>query len=251
MDNLETLLESKELPYKERWHPKALDNYKKIIEFGCLKNLEDEIRRNIAYSLQYLEFLELQLQEFHLQNVIEKMIYKSYIITSVSIIEAIFDEIVKNNNWQTKEYFEVIGEAIDSNVFIDQDGSSKKIRTEILKELTEPKEIQMKFDDIIKKIKNRSKKKKVLNLNHDELLALDRFRRLRNKVHLSNIEPGKTNWHEFSKEEYINVKFLLHSILTDVNLENKNSHEIVKFLKPKDDELEVLKNYIRFKENLK
>lgn len=245
---IETLLKSNGFSSEERWYPKKLEKYKSLLRNGSLANMEDEVRRNLGYSLQYLEFLNLQIDELVLSSVIEKMILKNFIIVAVSIVEAILEEIVKNNNWQTKEYFEVIGDAIDSNVFTDQDGSRKKIRTEILKELAEPKDVQMKFDDIIKKIKNRNKKKKVLSLNHDELLALDRFRKLRNKVHLSNIESGKTNWHEFSKSEYVTVKFLLYSILTDDGLENNNANEIVKFLKPKDDEMTVLTSFKRFEE---
>ncbi|HEM6266085.1 TPA: hypothetical protein ACGORW_001039 [Streptococcus suis] len=245
---IETLLKSNGFSSEERWYPEKLEKYKSLLRNGSLANMEDEVRRNLGYSLQYLEFLNLQIEELVFSSVIEKMILKNFIIVAVSIVEAILEEIVKNNNWQTKEYFEVIGDAIDSNVFTDQDGSRKKIRTEILKELAEPKDVQMKFDDIIKKIKNRNKKKKVLSLNHDELLALDRFRKLRNKVHLSNIESGKTNWHEFSKLEYVTVKFLLYSILTDDGLENNNANEVVKFLKPKDDEMTVLASFKRFEE---
>ncbi len=253
MSNIETMLKSNKLPSKLRWYPESLENFKSLLRKGSLSHMGDEIQRNLGYSLQYLEFLDLQLKELVLSGVIETMVSKNFVITSVSIIEAILEEIVKNNNWHTKENFEVVGKAIYSNEFIDEDGSRKKIRTEILKELPEPKEVQMKFDDIIKKIKskNKNKKKKVLNLNHDELLALDRFRKLRNKVHLSNVEPGKTNWHEFSKDEYITVKFLLHSILTDINLENQDKHKYISFLAPSQEEIEVIKSFKRFKENLK
>lgn len=103
----------------------------------------------------------------------------------------------------------------------------------------------MKLDDLLKKVKSRNKKKnkpKILNFDYEKLLALDEFRRLRNKVHLSNIEEGKTNWHEFSKKEYVTIKFLLHSILTDQNLENKNQQEYINFLILNDEERQLLKN---------
>lgn len=249
MLKIETLLKSSRLSSKERWYPQSLEKYKSLLQKGSLSNMSDEVRRNLAYSLQYLEFLDLQLKELVMSGVIETMVSKNFVITAVSIVEAIFEEIVKNNNWQTKEYFKVVGKAIDSNEFVDEDGNRKKIRTEILEKLDEPVEVQMKFDDVIKKIKEKNKKKKVLNLNYDELLALDRFRKLRNKVHLSNIEVGKTNWHEFSKDEYVTVKFLLHSLLTDSNLENNAYHSFVGFLMPNEDELSIIKQFKRFEEN--
>lgn len=235
MDNLETLLESKELPYKERWHPKALDNYKKIIEFGCLKNLEDEIRRNIAYSLQYLEFLELQLQEFHLQNVIEKMIYKSYIITSVSIIEAIFDEIVKFNNCYKKENWKVIKEIGTNNYKLN--GKEYKMNTIVFQKLETPIDGIMKFEEVF----NQIQKKKLLNLIHSQLHPLKRFYKLRNHVHLTKYEEGRTNWHEFKREDYVIIKFLLQCILRDKKLENKKYvGNCLDFLDLSDDEQRIV-----------
>ena len=99
----------------------------------------------------------------------------------------------------------------------------------------------MKFDDIIKKVRN--KKKKILNVDHNVILALNRFRKLRNKVHLSNVEEGKTNWHEFSNKEYVTVKFLLRSILTADNLQNSNMHQYIEFLELTKDEEEIIKSF--------
>ena len=101
----------------------------------------------------------------------------------------------------------------------------------------------MKFDDIIKKIQSKNKKNKILNVNHDVILALKRFRQLRNKVHLSNVEEGKTNWHEFSNKEYVTVKFLLRSILTAENLQNSDLHQYIDFLELTKDEEEIIKNF--------
>lgn len=169
------------------------------------------------------------------------MVYKNYVITSVSIIESLLEEIIRFNKLQSKDYYEIQGEFIDSNEFIDSDKKRKKIRTQILIRLDEPKEVQMKFDDIIKKVRN--KKKKILNVDHNVILALNRFRKLRNKVHLSNVEEGKTNWHEFSNKEYVTVKFLLRSILTADNLQNSNMHQYIEFLELTKDEEEIIKSF--------
>ncbi|MDU2964007.1 hypothetical protein [Streptococcus salivarius] len=245
MDKLESLLNSKEVTYSERWKPNLVNQYKNVISSGYLQNLADEVRSNISYSLQYLEFLQLQLNELNLHCMIEKMIYKNYIIISISIIEAILEEIIKFNGLQTQIHFAIVGKEIDSNEFLDEYGIRKKVRTQILQAVEKPIDVQMKLDDLLKKVKSRNKKKnkpKILNFDYEKLLALDEFRRLRNKVHLSNIEEGKTNWHEFSKKEYVTIKFLLHSILTDQNLENKNQQEYINFLILNDEERQLLKN---------
>lgn len=245
MDKLESLLNSKEVTYSERWKPNLVNQYKNVISSGYLQNLADEVRSNISYSLQYLEFLQLQLNELNLHCMIEKMIYKNYIIISISIIEAILEEIIKFNGLQTQIHFAIVGKEIDSNEFLDEYGIRKKVRTQILQAVEKPIDVQMKLDDLLKKVKSRNKKKnkpKILNFDYEKLLALDEFRRLRNKVHLSNIEEGKTNWHEFSKKEYVTIKFLPHSILTDQNLENKNQQEYINFLILNDEERQLLKN---------
>ena len=244
MENrLESLLLSKKLKSEDRWYPVLLDNYKGVIDKGSLSNMDDKIRRNIGYSLQYLEFLDVQIKELVMSGVIKTMVYKNYVITSVSIIESLLEEVIRFNKLQSKDYYEAQGEFIDSNEFIDSDDKRKKIRTQILVRLDEPKEVQMKFDDIIKKIQNKNKKNKILNVNHDVILALKRFRQLRNKVHLSNVEENKTNWHEFSYKEYVTVKFLLKSILTADNLQNSDMHKYIEFLELSKDEKEIIKNF--------
>ena len=78
MDKLESLLNSKGVTYSKRWIPNFVNQYKNVISSGSLQNLEDEVRSNISYSLQYLEFLQLQLNELNLHSMIKKMIYKSF-----------------------------------------------------------------------------------------------------------------------------------------------------------------------------
>lgn len=135
MDKLESLLNSKEVTYSERWKPNLVNQYKNVISSGYLQNLADEVRSNISYSLQYLEFLQLQLNELNLHCMIEKMIYKNYIIISISIIEAILEEIIKFNGLQTQIHFAIVGKEIDSNEFLDEYGIRKKLELKFCKPL--------------------------------------------------------------------------------------------------------------------
>ena len=152
MDKLESLLNSKGVTYSKRWIPNFVNQYKNVISSGSLQNLEDEVRSNISYSLQYLEFLQLQLNELNLHSMIKKMIYKNYIIISMSIIEAILEEMIKFNGLQTQVHFTIVGKEIDSNEFIDEHGIRKKVRTQILQAVEKPIDVQMKLDDLLKKL---------------------------------------------------------------------------------------------------
>ena len=73
MDKLESLLNSKEVTYSKRWRSNLVNQYKNVISSGYLQNLADEVRSNISYSLQYLEFLQLQLNELNLLYLLLKL----------------------------------------------------------------------------------------------------------------------------------------------------------------------------------
>lgn len=45
------------------------------------------LHNNIAYNLQYIEFLEKEFKELHLSSDIYTMVVKNYLITSMSILE--------------------------------------------------------------------------------------------------------------------------------------------------------------------
>lgn len=89
MSDIESLIKYKDID-DSRWYPISVDSYRHDVSQGILESLELQYRSNIAYSLQYLEYLELQLKELKLSSVILSMIYKSFIIVAASIVEIIF-----------------------------------------------------------------------------------------------------------------------------------------------------------------
>ena len=97
MGDIESLLVSNDVD-SSRWYPTSVDTYSQELKRGTLGNMSSSFRSNIAYSLQYLEFLERQLDELRLSSVIYSLVIKNYIITSASIIEVIFYHIAKENN---------------------------------------------------------------------------------------------------------------------------------------------------------
>ena len=85
--------------YKDKWYPIYVHIWEPVlsqIKFRSEKLLDSyEIRRNLAYNLQYLEYLQQTLQELSLSAVLEKLTYKTYIVTAIGIVECIFFHIVK------------------------------------------------------------------------------------------------------------------------------------------------------------
>jgi hypothetical protein len=76
---------------KDRWYPNSIDNLKDYL--NRYKNLDEEANSglvsNLAYNLQYVEYLRKTLIELNLSTVLKTQTIKSFIIASLSIIEAI------------------------------------------------------------------------------------------------------------------------------------------------------------------
>lgn len=87
---------------------------------------------NIAYNLVYLEYLQIQLDELVLIELLEKIIYKNYIITATSIIEAILKEITSSSNKESlKKMIEKLSEY-----------NNLKLTTEEISKLDEVREVR-------------------------------------------------------------------------------------------------------------
>ena len=90
MTDLESILEKNtDVKYSERWHPTAVVHFEAVLSRGSFIGMNKELRKNIAYSLQYLQFLQLEFEEIHWHDVIATQIIKTYIITAMSIVEGL------------------------------------------------------------------------------------------------------------------------------------------------------------------
>ena len=76
-----TLLKEKDIKSSERWYPNSVYSYQcaLILDYD-VKNCA-ALSKNLAYSLQYLEFLEKEFAELALSSVINTLLIKTYIIT--------------------------------------------------------------------------------------------------------------------------------------------------------------------------
>lgn len=147
-ETFETLIKSKNIPYKNRWKPLKITDIEKEIASGCLTNMPICIRKNIAYNLQYLEYLTFQLEELELNSMIINSIYKNYIVIDSSIIEAIFYWIIKDNNLCTKKDIELLFTTKANQ--ISHNGDTVIVETNVYKKVP-PYELEMTYDAMIKK----------------------------------------------------------------------------------------------------
>lgn len=61
------------------------------------KSVMNTSTSNFAYNMQYIEYLEKQLSELTLSDVLLTILYKSYIITAMGIVEVLFVNLLKKN----------------------------------------------------------------------------------------------------------------------------------------------------------
>lgn len=78
---------------KDRWYPTPTKTWQATISafvHNEIQLIDDiSVRRNIAYNLQYVEYLEQTLRELSLSDVLEGQTIKSHVIVSVSLVECL------------------------------------------------------------------------------------------------------------------------------------------------------------------
>ena len=68
----DTLIAANGKKYSERWNPSYIDTYKAAFILNGTYEETEALRKNLAYSMQYLEYLEKQLAELTLHSVVKK-----------------------------------------------------------------------------------------------------------------------------------------------------------------------------------
>lgn len=217
--NFKSLLKSAHKKSKDRWYPNSIANYREIFgklikKFSTNNNISDEteITSNLAYNMQILEYIKLQLDSLVLSSVIQKMLYKSFIITGMSVVEALFYIILANNDKLSTEWEREIK-------FTETKGDRRYTMIIEKEKTTEPVSIVMpNLDTMIKKL-NKLNNKKILNCNLsvDDFPVLKNLRKLRNRVHIngvdSNNEGISTDYDAFSADDYDLMNRVLEHLL--------------------------------------
>lgn len=203
---METLL--KKNKSKDRWYPTNLNIYKSYLKIDTKVKDGYLIKRNIAYNLQYLEYLEKQLKELELSSVLYVMTCKSYIVVGMGIIEGLFTNLLKSKKlWNTNEWESIKVIKSNENCLYDK---KVKVQTEIFEKVNSY-EMRMDLDSMIKKVES----KKLLTIEHSNFPAIKKLRTLRNRVHLQLGEHHSDNdYNNFGYSEKKMMGRILYTILT-------------------------------------
>lgn len=81
-----------------KWYPTSVEDYRNSLKIEPDTDFHIALRCYLSYNLQYLEFLQKELDELEISAVLESMIIKNYVITGMSILEGIFAYIIKEND---------------------------------------------------------------------------------------------------------------------------------------------------------
>ena len=203
---METLIVKNEA--RSRWYPQSVEAYKGSIKIPYNSAENKRLNSNFAYNMQYIEYIEKQLDELKLSDVLLTMLYKSYIITGMGIIELLFVYLLKSTgNWNKTEWEECA--TFISNPKEDN-GTTTKAETKLYKKVP-PYEMRMDLDSMIKKIE----KKHILTIDHNVFPALKRLRELRNRVHLQTGDGAYD--HDYNSIGFAEIQMMrriLFAILT-------------------------------------
>lgn len=200
----------------EKWTPVSINNIRNSI----VLNMNNSIEKNIAYNMQYLQFISKQLSELRLTSVLKKMLYKTYIITGMSILEAVFYCTLKDRNLLPTESWST------ERQYISSENGPDDNRTRIVSELQkkcDPKDQKQNLDFLI----NRVKKKKVFSANSLTYDLLENYRRLRNKIHIYDCnDVSDSDYNSFNEMDYVVMKGILKKILSDDIVTHKDNRII-------------------------
>ena len=239
MSEIESLLLKNEITYGDRWHPTPVHFFEKELSSGAFKGLSKEVRKNIAYSLQYLEFLQLELDEMDLHSIVTTQIRKSYIITAMGIIEAVFLHLVKSKGYAKKEEWQECS-PIHTNVIREEEVDKKYIITPSIK-LKTPIESEMDFEYLINKVQE----KKLIKLSNNAFPYIKGLKRLRNKVHLQIVKhENDTDYTAISFYDLWLMKYILYVVLRNEVFEPDKT-TCLSFIKPSNDQIKELKEHLQ------
>lgn len=213
----DTLLKSKhnskeQRGYSNAWYPAP----KSVFEDAFLifdKKEKDKydtvIQNNIVYNLQYLQFLEKELAELSVSQVIRAALIKTYVITCVSIIEGLFSYILKARGlWKPKSQDELTSsqtkeKSIDEQKYVFETTVYKII----------PEENRKDYSPMhLSNITSTAKYYKSLQLDKPFREELEALKELRNRIHLQNMDIESEKDHDYNTFSE-NIKYGAGSIL--------------------------------------
>jgi hypothetical protein len=169
--------------------------------------------RNLAYSLQYLEYLANWLRRRgragNIHGSVLTHLQKTFIIFSMSVIESVLWYVIRRSGHQKTLGWKQIQELTSNPKLLGGD----QIRSRVLLEkmIDPPGEVEMTLDQMSKKAES----KRLLGVDTAVYAQLHHLRGLRNRVHIHSAQHDKdTDWWAISPDEVDKMKRTLHAVLT-------------------------------------
>ena len=190
--------------------------------------------KNLVYSLQYLEFIQVQLDEMKLlTDVLRKQLYKSYIINAISIIECIFSHLVAVRGLQKKTEWKSEGNFEATESFMENGVEKRYVRQKQV-HLHQPENENTAFFETINIVREND----LIDLPNEKFNIMHELRKLRNKIHLQALRhENDTDYLGIEISDFIKVRYMLYMILTQV-ISNDADKSCLDFIAPDDEEIE-------------
>jgi hypothetical protein len=166
------------------------------------------LRKNIAYNLQHIQFLDKSLEDLKLTSVLVTQTQKTVIIVGCGVVESLLHYFLTTSGhhstteWKLKIIAPGNSKKTDSGVI--------KIDSHVYIKLPSHKPEQMSFDAMLKKAESKN----IMGRDHSIYRKLNHLRPLRNRVHLQEIgHPADTDWHAFNSNDLKLMMQVLFGIL--------------------------------------
>ena len=197
---------------KGPWYPVSISRLEsylgKLIEQGHGYIHVHQLKKDLAYNLQYLQFQDRLIQDIKLSSVLYTQSIKTIVLVSCSIIESLLHYLlIKNGFYSTTEWEEKASFKGNQKKL---DGEDVRVDTVIFRKLPNKKKKHMTFDAMIK----CANSKKLFGKSKTMYEKLEILRKLRNRIHLQTADdrPG-TDWTTFGSSNINDTYMVLYSIL--------------------------------------
>ena len=220
---------------KQKWYPTSVETFRNALTIPQDTTANLVLHKNISYSLQYLQFLQKQLDELELTPALHAMIVKAYIITGMSVLEGLFTYIIKKYGWwKTTNLEEVKDFTFTSNAKKNREnGNTYVAKTTLYKEIPtrelEPYEVSL--DSMIKTLDYHQK---TFRVDYHIYKPLKEAKQLRNRIHLDTAADDirDNDYNVFSDDAQKEMKKILYEILTSESI--STNPKVFDSFKPKE-----------------
>ena len=212
------------------WYPVSINRLEtylgKYIEKGHGYVHVTQLKKDISYNLQYLQFQDRVVQDIKLSSVLYTQSIKTIVMVGCSIIESLLHFLlIRTENHTTTEW-------VEKDIFKGNqkklNGESVRIDTVIYKKLDSRNNKHMTFDSMIK----CASSKKLMGKNKLMYEKLEVLRKLRNRVHLQVTDDRTgTDWTTFYPQNIDEAYMVLYSIMvSSLFFPNKEEKEYFSYM---------------------